>query len=170
MRSINKNVVLHAILLFVLSQKTTAQINESDTLKLQLQIALTGSYQKGNVELLTLLSRNELLIRPSPNWAFKTQISSLYTKFSSSQIDNNIFSRSALFYKPERRLYGYVTAFVSTNYRREIKFRYFVSSGPTWQAIRSKAIVLKLSVNLTRESTLFSDTVFMIHLIMDRTK
>ena len=160
MKSKHKKTVFSAILLLVLLQHTMAQLNESDTMKLQLQISLTGNYQKGNVELLTLISRNEFLIRPFPNWAFKTQLSSYYTKFSDNQVDNNIFSRNALFYKPERRVYGYVTAFVSTNYRRKITFRYFVSSGPTWQAIRSKAIVLKLSTNLTYESTLFSDTVF----------
>jgi hypothetical protein len=160
MKSKYKKVVFNAILLLVLLQHTAAQLNESDTMKLQLQISLTGNYQKGNVELLTLISRNEFLIRPFSNWAFKTQLSSFYTKFSDKQIDNNIFSRNALFYKPERRLYGHLTAFVSTNYRRKITFRYFVGSGPTWQAIQRKAIVLKLAANITYENTLFSDTVF----------
>jgi len=160
MKSKYTKAVFCTILLLVLSLYTRSQINESDTMNLQLQISLTGNYQKGNVDLLTLISRNEFLIRPSSNWAFKTQLSSFYTKFSDKQVDNNIFSRNALFYKPERRLYGYVTAFVSTNYRRKITFRYFVGSGPTWQAIQRKAIVLKLSANITYESTLFSDTVF----------
>jgi len=160
MKSDYKRAGFNAILLLVLLQHATAQLNESDTMKLQLQISLTGNYQKGNVELLTLISRNEFLIRPFPNWTFKTQLSSYYTKFSDKQVDNNIFSRNALFYKPERRVYGYITAFVSTNYRRKITFRYFLGSGPTWQAIQTKAIVLKLSANLTYESTLFSDTVF----------
>jgi hypothetical protein len=160
MKSKYERVVFNVILFLLLSQQTTAQINESDTLKLQLQTSLTGSYQQGNVNILTLRSNNEFLIRPFSNWAFKTQVSSLYTKFSDKQVDNNIFSRHALFYKPENRLYGYVTAFVSTNYRREIKYRYFIASGPTWQAIQSNTVILKLSVNLSRESTLFTDTVF----------
>jgi len=160
MKSKCKTVLFNAILLLVLSQHTAAQINESDTMKLQLQISLTGNYQRGNVELLTLFSRNEFLIRPFSNWALKTQISSLYTKFSETQVDNNIFSRNVLYYKPERRLYSYISAFVSTNYRRKIKFRYFLASGPAWQAIKSKAIVVKLSVALLYESTLFTDTVF----------
>jgi hypothetical protein len=160
MKSKYKQVVFNTILLLVLSRDTTAQFNESDTMKLQLQISLTGNYQKGNVELFTLLSRNEFLIRPFPNWALKSQISSLYTKFSDKQIDNNIFSRNVLYYKPERRLYSYISAFVSTNYRRKIKFRYFITSGPALQAIQSKAIVVKLSVALVYESTLFTDTVF----------
>jgi len=149
-----------AILLLVLFQDATAQINESDTMKLQLQLSLTGSYQKGNVEILTILSRNEFLIRLFPNWVFKTQISSLYTEFSDKKIDNNIFSRSALYYKPQQRVFGYFSAFVSTNYRRKIQFRYFINSGPTWQAIRSKVIVVKLSANLVYESTLFTDSVY----------
>ena len=160
MKSKYKQVVFNTILLLILSQNTKAQFNESDTAKLQLQISLTGNYQNGNVELLTILSRNEFLIRPFPNWAFKTQISSLYTKFSDKQIDNNIFARNVLYYKPERRLYSYVSAFVSTNYRRKIEFRYFITSAPAWQVIRSKAIVIKLSVALVYESTLFTDTVF----------
>ena len=160
MKSNYKKAVFNAMLLLVLSQHATAQINESDTMKLQLQISLTGNYQKGNVDLFTLLSRNEFLIRPVPSWVFKTQLSSLYTEFSNKQIDNNIFSRNVLYYKPERRLYSYVSAFVSTNYRRKIEFRYFIASGPAWQAIRSKTVVVKLSVALLYESTLFTDTVF----------
>lgn len=160
MKSKYKKAVLNAVLLVVLSQHTIAQINESDTMKLQLQLALTGNYQRGNVELLTLISRNEFLIKPLDNWTFKTQISSFYTKFSDKQIDNNIFSRNVLYYKPERRLYSYISAFVSTNYRRKIKFRYFIASGPAWQAIKSKAIVVKLSVALVYESTLFTNTVY----------
>ena len=160
MKSKYTKVLLNAVLLLVLPPPAMAQINESDTMKLQLQISLTGNYQKGNVELLTLLSRNEFLIRPFPSWALKTQISSLYTKFSNTQIDNNIFSRNVLYYKPERLLYYYISAFVSTNYRRKIKFRYFIASGPAWQAIQSKAFVVKLSVALVYESTLFTDTVF----------
>ncbi len=35
-----------------------------------------------------------------------------------------------------------------------------MASGPTWQAIRNQAMVLKLSVNLVRETTFFNDTVF----------
>jgi hypothetical protein len=160
MKSKYTKVLLNAVLLLVLSAKAMAQINESDTMKLQLQISLTGNYQKGNVELLTLLGRGEFLIRPFPNWAFKTQISSLYTKFSNSQIDNNIFSRNVFYYKPERRLYGYISAFVSANYRRKIKFRYVITSGPAWKPIQSKVIVVKLSAALVYESTLFTDTVF----------
>lgn len=155
-----KKVAFTALLFLVLSEHTTAQINESDTLKLQLQIGLTGSYQRGNVELLTLLSRNEFLIRPSANWAFKTQISSLYTKFSNTLADNNIFTRNVLYYKPEQRLYSYISAFVSTNYRRKIKSRYFIASGPAWKPVQSKVIIVKLSVAVLYESTLFKDTVF----------
>ena len=155
-----KKVVLGVIIFLVWSQKLAAQINESDTLKMQLQLSLTGNYQQGNVNILRILSRNEFLIRPVPNWAFKTQVTSLYTKFSDTQADNNIFTRNALYYKPENRFYGYVTAFVSTNYRRKIEFRYFVAAGPTWQAIQSDPLILKLSANLVRESTFFAETNF----------
>lgn len=160
MKSKYRNAAFSVFLPIVLSQLATAQINESDTMRLQLQLSLTGSYQKGNVEILTILSRNEFLIRLFPNWVFKTQISSLYTEFSDKKIDNNIFSRSALYYKPYKRVFGYVSPFVSTNYRRKIQFRYFIQSGPTWQAIRNETMVVKLSTNLVYESTLFTDTVF----------
>ena len=160
MKSEYKKAVIIAFPFLLSLQHAMAQINESDTMKLQLQISLTGNYQRGNVELLTILSRNEFLIRPFPNWAFKTQISSLYTKFSNTLADNNIFSRNVLYYKPERRLYGYISVFVSTNYRRKIDFRYFVSSGPAWKPIQNKVIVVKLSAALLYESTLFTDTVF----------
>lgn len=55
-----------------------AQINESDTLALQLRASFSGVYQKGNVELLALRARLDLSAMPAPNWVLKSQNVSLY--------------------------------------------------------------------------------------------
>lgn len=160
MNQINIRTAFIAFGLLSAAQHTIAQINESDTMKMQLRVSLTGNYQEGNVQVLNIRSRSELLVRPGEKWAFKSQISSLYTKFYDRKIDNDINFRNTLYFQPERRLSGYIAAFVFTNHRRKMKSRYVIATGPTWQAIRTKPFILKLSANIVHESTLFKDTVF----------
>lgn len=161
MNQINIRTALIAFGFLVATQYTSiAQINESDTVKRQLRVSLTGSYQAGNTEILNIRSRLEFLSRPDEKWAFKSQISSLYTQFYDRIIDNDINIRNTLYFQPERRLSGYIAAFVFTNHRRKMTSRYVIAVGPTLQAIRTKSFILKLSANIVHESTLFKDTVF----------
>ena len=161
MNQINIRTAFIACGLLIATQYTAiAQINESDTMKWQLRVSLTGSYQEGNAEILNIRSRLEFLVRPDEKWAFKSQITSLYTQFYDRIIDNDINIRNTLYFQPEHRLSGYIAAFVFTNHRRIIKSRYVIAAGPTWQAIRTKPFILKLSANIVHESTLFKDTVF----------
>lgn len=144
----------------IATQYVMAQINESDTMKWQVRVALTGNYQEGNVESLNIRSRAELLVRPDKRWAFKSQVTSLYTQFFDRKIDNDINIRNTLYFQPERRLYGYIAAFAFANHRRKLKSRYVFAAGPGWQAIRTKAFILRLSANIVYENSLFKDTVF----------
>ncbi|MDX2048741.1 MAG: DUF481 domain-containing protein [Chitinophagaceae bacterium] len=160
MNQINIRTAFTALGLLATTQYALAQINESDTLKWQFRVSLTGSYQQGNAEILNIRSRLEFLVRPDEKWAFKSQISSLYTQFFDRKIDNDINVRNFLYFQPEHRLYGYIAAFAFTNHRRKLKSRYVFAAGPTWQAIRSKNFILKLSANMVYESSLFKDTVF----------
>lgn len=146
--------------LLAVTSHATAQINESDTMKWQLRTSLTANYQQGNVEVLSIRSRLEFLVRPLEKWAFKTQISSLYTEFYNHKVDNDINTRNSLYFQPQRRLYGVIVAFISANHRRKIKSRYVIATGPAWQAIRTKSFILKLGTSVVLESTLFKDSVF----------
>ena len=51
-----KFIIILAVLPFI----TQAQINESDTARVQLRSSITGNYQQGNVQLFALRGRIEL--------------------------------------------------------------------------------------------------------------
>lgn len=49
----------------------TAQINESDTLKIKAGLSLSGLYQGGNVETLIFRAKTDFSCKPWKNWVFK---------------------------------------------------------------------------------------------------
>lgn len=137
-----------------------AQLNESDTVKLQIRSSLAGNYQKGNVNILTIRGRVELLYAPVRQWVFKSQNSSLYQSFAGVKADNDIFSRNYLYYAPQNRLYPFGIAYISTNYRRKIDLRLFAGAGITWQVLNKPRQVIKLSANAVYETSRFKGTVY----------
>jgi len=149
-----KHQLLVLILLF--AQVAHAQLNESDTLKFQLRAAISGNYQKGNVEMLTLRSRLDAVSKLSENLVFKTQNSTLYQSFFQRKADNDLFSRNYLYYNPQQRLYPYAIAYISANFRRKVDLRYFAGAGATVQAVRSKHTQLKFSANAVYEQSDFA--------------
>ncbi|HRH59076.1 MAG TPA: DUF481 domain-containing protein [Chitinophagaceae bacterium] len=149
-------LVLHAV-----SLATIAQINESDTVKFQMRASLTGNYQKGNVEILSLRSKLDASYAPGKkNFVFKSQNSSLYQAFYSNKVDNDLYSRNFIYYKPEHTVYTLGIAFISTNYRRKVSIRYFTGGGVTYQPLHTKDHVIKIAFNAIYEQTKFKDTVY----------
>jgi len=140
--------------------KSFAQLNESDTVEFQLRGSVTGNYQQGNVEVLNIKSKLDFTFSPQKNWVIKSQNSSLYQAFYSTEADNDIFSRNYIYYKPQNKVYPFAIAYISTNYRRKINFRYFAGAGTTYQLINTKNIVLKLSASAVYEATKFADSVY----------
>lgn len=149
-----------AIVFLLSSGNAMAQINESDTVKFQLRASFTGNYQQGNVEVLNVRGRLDFLVAPHKNWVFKSQNSSLYQAFYSQKADNDLFSRNYLYFKPQHKVYPFAIAYVSSNFRRKIVSRYFVGAGVTWQAIKTKAVVIKFSASAVQESTTFSNVFY----------
>jgi Protein of unknown function, DUF481 len=137
-----------------------AQLNESDTAKMQVKGTVTGNYQKGNVEILSIRGKFDFTLRPFVNWVFKSQNASLYQEFYRKKTDSDIFSRNFLYYKPEHRIYPYAITFISTNYRRKIDMRYFAGLGITYQLLQKKEHVIKLSANMVYEHNSFSGNQF----------
>lgn len=132
------------------------QLNESDTMRFSLRLSATGSYQEGNVQVLTLRSRADALYAPTKAWVLKSQNSSLYQTFGKIKADADVFSRNYLYYKPTGKIYPFAIAYVSTNYRRKVDSRYFIGAGATWQMIQAKQHTLKLSAAAVYESTKFA--------------
>lgn len=137
-----------------------AQLNESDTARLQVRASLTGNFQQGNVEVTTVRSKLDVVASPVLSWVFKSQNSSLYQSFYSVKADNDLFSRNFLYYHPERRLYPFAIAYISTNYRRKIDLRYFAGAGATLQLINTPRHVVKLSAGVVYENTRFAASTY----------
>jgi Protein of unknown function, DUF481 len=148
------------ILCWFFSLAVSAQLNESDTVKFQLRTSITGNYQQGNVNILTIRSRIDFTFSPIRDFVFKSQNSSLYQEFSSKKADNDIFSRNFIYYKPQRRVYPFGIAFISTNYRRKIDSRMFAGAGITYQFLNKTYHVIKLSANAVYETNRFKGTVY----------
>lgn len=139
-----------------------AQINESDTVKLQVRASFTGSYQQGNVALLALRGKLDASYSLAQQWVFKSQNSSLYQAFYAKKADNDVFSRNYLYFKPYNRVYPFAIGYVSSNFRRKIKLRYFTGLGASVQLVKNVRHVVKLSANIVYESSIFEDNVYNI--------
>lgn len=148
------------LLLCLIRSSALAQLNESDTAKLQLRASLTGNFQQGNVEVTTLRGKLDVVVFKGRSWALKSQNSSLYQAFYTKKADNDLFSRNYLYYRPERLVYPFGIAYVSTNYRRKIDLRYFVGAGATLQITRRPGHSLKLAGGTVYETTHFTASVY----------
>lgn len=155
-------ILRYGLLLLLLSYGPilSAQLNESDTLRFQGRVSLTGASQKGNVELLTVRGRLELSYAPGQVLVYKSQNSLLYQEFSGRKADADLFSRNYLYYRPSKKLYPFFIAYLSSNFRRKIRFRHFEGVGLTYQLVSTKNQVIKLSASTVYEATLFSEGIY----------
>ncbi|HRH50319.1 MAG TPA: DUF481 domain-containing protein [Panacibacter sp.] len=151
-----KGQLLNVIFFLLGLGKSFAQLNESDTAKFQLRTSVTGNYQQGNVEVLNIKSKIDFSFSPHKNWVIKSQYSSLYQAFYSAKADNDIFSRNYIYCSPQKKVYPFGIAYISTNYRRKIDTRYFAGAGITWQSINTKNTVVKFSASTVYENTKFT--------------
>lgn len=152
-----KNLLYCLLLLPVV---LSAQINESDTLKVKASLSLTGFWQGGNVETLIFRARSDVSYKPFKKWVFKTQNSYVYQEFGKVKADEDILSLNFLYFNPERKIYPQLLGFVSTNFRREIDLRYLLGAGFTYQILTSEKDWLKFSITCEYEQTDFAQTDF----------
>ncbi len=138
----------------------SAQINESDTLKVKANLSLTGFYQGGNVETLIFRAKSDFSFKPLKKLVFKTQNSFVYQAFDKKKADSDILSLNFLYFNPDRKIYPLVLGFVSTNYRREIDLRSLVGAGVTFQILNKNNNWLKLALSSEYEQTDFSESNF----------
>lgn len=153
-----RGLFLLAVLAFSLNLR--AQLNESDTLRFQLRISLSGSYQTGNVELLIVRSRAEMLLSFGDALKLKTQNNTLFQTFGGRTADNDLSSRNFLYFRPEKQIYPFAMIFVQRNLRRKVDHRTFAGTGLTWQVARRANGYLKLSASMVYEQTRFSTSSF----------
>ncbi|MFT6749075.1 MAG: hypothetical protein ACJAQ1_001005 [Flavobacterium sp.] len=149
---------LYSILFF--STLISAQINESDTLKLKANLSLTGFYQGGNVETIIFRAKSEVGFIPFKKWVFKTKNTYVYQEFGKQKADEDILSLNFLYLNPERKIYPLILGFISTNFRREIDLRTLFGLGVTYQILNTIKHWLKVSISSEYEQTNFGSSNF----------
>lgn len=138
----------------------SAQINESDTLKVKASLSLTGFWQAGNVQTSIFRGRTDFSFKPGKKLVFKTQNSYVYQAFGGDKADEDILSLNFLYLNPERKIYPLVLGFVSTNFRRAIDLRYLFGAGATFQVLNKDDRWLKFSLTCEYEETDFGKVIF----------
>lgn len=161
--SIKYRVHRRVILAFLLTFScycSFAQLNESDTSKIQIKANINGIRQTGNVDVGIIRSRSEFAIKLSEKIVFKSQNNSLYQEFSGFKADNDINSRNYLYYNPEKRIYPFAMAYIQSNYRLKIQQRFFYGAGATIQLNKKENHSLKTSASIVYETTKYSVNAF----------
>ena len=153
-------IILAIILMLYNISDNNAQINESDTLDIQIKLLLTGIRQSGNVDLTIIRSRAEFLLSISEELKFKSQNNTLYQAFGGFKADDDLNSRNYLYFRPDSYIYPFAMAFMQTNFRRKINYRYFYGVGATWQLIALRNAYLKVSSALVYENTQFTSNLY----------
>jgi len=151
----NKKIYFLAMAMLLCRGVAIAQLNESDTAKFHLRLSGTGSWQKGNVDLLVVRGKLELVTNGKNKLVFKSQNNSLYQHFGSFKADNDINSRNYLYYQPQKNIYPFAMSFAQTNYRRKVDYRVFGGLGVTYQMLRNSNNIVKLSASIVNERTRF---------------
>ena len=152
--------ILYIVLMFPML--LTAQINESDSLKIKADLSITGFWQGGNVETLIFRTKSGVTYKPWKKWVVKTQNSYVYQEFGKEKADADFLSLNFLYFNPEKKIYPQILGFLSTNFRREISSRSLLGAGVTWQAYKKDKNWLKLSLTSEYEQTNFDNTDFNI--------
>lgn len=134
----------------------SAQINESDTLKLKATLSLSGIIQTGNVETFIFRAKSGLSVRPWRKWVLTTQNSYIYQAFGREKADVGVLSLNFLYFNPDQRIYPFVLGIMSSSFRREIDLRYLMGAGFTVNVLNHERNWLKFSLSSEYEQTDFT--------------
>lgn len=148
------------LIFFVLPICLFGQTDESDTLKLQARLSLSGIFQGGNVQTVIFRANSDLSYNLWKKWVFKTQNSFVYQEFGKQKADEDILSLNFLYFNPKQRIYPLLLGFVSTNFRRQIEVRTLFGGGITFQLLKKDGNWLKVAFSSEYEQTEFNNDTF----------
>lgn len=137
-----------------------AQTDESDTLKFQARLSLSGILQGGNVQTVIFRANSDLSYSLWDKWVFKTQNSFVYQEFGKQKADEDILSLNFLYFNPQKRIYPLLLGFASTNFRRQIGIRTLFGGGVTFQLMKNDGNWLKVALSSEYEQTEFNNDTF----------
>lgn len=132
----------------------------NDTLKLKASLSLTGLFQSGNIETIIFRAKSDISYKPWNKWLFNTRNSYLYQEFGREKADLDILSLNFLYFSPDAVWSPLLIGIVSSNFRRKIELRTILGAGVTYELLREKKDVLKLSLSSEYENTNFSRSRF----------
>lgn len=148
------------IMLFVGLGSSYAQLNESDTLKLQAKLTSSGSYLDGIVNRMLLINKMELLYA-NKKIGLSTRTDYQFGKTFYKQTENDWLSYNFFYLFPTHRMYPYAMLLLETNYRREIEHRIQPGLGVSYNVIHHNANhLLKLSLTGSYERSAYSGRKF----------
>lgn len=156
MKSMKRLLYYFFFLPFFLS----AQTEVKDSVKVKADLSLTGFWQGGNVETLIFRANSNVSFKPWDSWVFKTQNSYVFQKFGGDKADEDILSLNFLYINPEKRFHPIILGFFSTNFRREIEYRYLLGGGFSYRVLKTNKSELKMSLTTEYENTDFKTTDF----------
>ena len=148
------------VLVFVFPLLLSGQTDESDTLKLQAGLSLSGIYQGGNVQTVIFRANSDLSYNPWRKWVFKTKNSYVYQEFGKQKADEDFLSLNFIYFNPKQKIYPLLLGFVSTNFRRQIELRSLFGAGVTFQVLKKKDNWLKIALSSEYEQTDFNNDTF----------
>lgn len=137
-----------------------SQSQSKDSIKVKADLSVTGFWQGGNVETLIFRTASNVSFKPLDKFVFKTQNSYVYQAFGGDKADEDVLSLNFLYIHPEKRFHPLVLGFFSTNFRREIDYRYIVGGGFSYQVFKKNKSSLKMSLTTEYENTDFRTTDF----------
>lgn len=140
--------------------KAFSQLNESDSAAFHFRLQTGANRQTGNVDMLALRGKADMLLRFGEHLFYKTQNNYQYQEFFKRKADEDINSRHYVYYRPRQRVYPFAMCYINTNFRRKVDYRYFVGAGATWQLVRLTKHALKLSASVVYEQALFRGNMY----------
>ena len=156
--------ILFLYVFFAFNSFLFSQINESDSLKVKASLSITGFWQSGNVDTFIFRTKTDFSYKFFEKWVYKNQNSYVYQEFGKTKADADILSLNFLYFNTEKKLYPQILGFFSTNFRRQIDYRYLLGGGVTYQILndKKKENWLKTSLTFEYEGTQFGNTQFNI--------
>lgn len=148
------------LLVFLFPFALLAQTNESDSIKTEAGLSLTGIYQGGNVQTVIFRAKSELSFTTFNNWVLKTVNSYVYQEFGGVKADEDFLSLNFLYFQPKKKIYPQLIGIATTNFRREIQLRYLLGTGVTFQLLEKNDAWLKMSISSEYEETEFISSLF----------
>ncbi len=131
------------------------QVMVNDSISWKANLTVTGLFQSGNVQTSIFRTAANVSYIPVKGVLYETRNSYIYQAFGGVKADEDILSLNFLSFLTSKRIHPIGLGIISTNYRREINYRYLFGGGLTFNLIQRKKESLNFSLTGEYEHTTF---------------